>query len=141
MERRMSLYINRRSFMTWFAAALLLASAVARIVVECVNGVPCAQPWITMVLPLAATVLYALIALVWGKEMFYKTAVPIWMIAAYYGFRFMGYGFGTLVNTLFWIALLFYAVIYTHITAGRGMKIFGCWCSTPALWLLLSICM
>ena len=66
MERRISLYVSRKHAMTWIAAAFLMLSAVVRIVLECINGVPCANIWSHMVLPVAGTVLYILIALLWG---------------------------------------------------------------------------
>jgi len=56
--------------------------------------------------------------------MFYKTAIPVWMIALYYGIRIQQYGFGTMVEVLCWIALVFFAVIYTDITSGRGRRVF-----------------
>jgi len=124
MERKISLYVSRKHAMTWIAAAFLMLSAVVRIVLECINGIPCVNVWSHMVLPVAATVLYILIALIWGKEMFYKAAIPMWMIALYYAFRITDYGFSNLVVVLFWACLLFFAIIYTDITAGRGSRLF-----------------
>ena len=124
MERKISLFVSRKHAMTWIAAAVLMLSAVARIVLECINGIPCVNVWAYQVLPVAATVLYILIALVWGKEMFYKAAIPVWMIAVYFAFCVTNFGFSKLVIMLFWACLLFYAIIYTDITAGRGSKLF-----------------
>ena len=124
MERRISLYVSKKNALTWIAAVLLLASAVLRITLECANGTPCPNAWGLVVLPVAATALYLMIALIWGKEMFYKTAIPVWMIALYYGVRIQQYGFGTMVEVLCWIALVFFAVIYTDITSGRGRRVF-----------------
>ncbi len=124
MERRISLYVSKKNALTWIAAVLLLASAVLRITLECANGTPCPNAWGLVVLPVAATALYLMIALIWGKEMFYKTAIAVWMIALYYGVRIQQYGFGTMVEVLCWIALVFFAVIYTDITSGRGRRVF-----------------
>ncbi len=124
MERRISLYVSKKNTLTWIAAICILASAVLRIVLECINGVPCENPWGLLVLPAAATVLYLMVALIWGKEMFYKTAIAIWLAAIYYGIRIGQYGYSTMVNVLCWIVLVFFAVIYTDITAGRGRRIF-----------------
>ena len=124
MERKISLYVSKKNPLTWVAAALLLASTVLRIIVD----VPSPNTWGLVVLPVAATVLYLLIALIWGKEMFYKTAIPVWMIAIYYGICLRQHGFGTMVEVLCWIALVFFAVIYTDITSGRGRHV---------LWLFL----
>jgi len=124
MERRISLYVSRKNALTWIAAVCLLVSAIVRIVVESIDGIPCANIWGLVVLPVAATALYLMIALIWGKEMFYKTAIPVWMIALYYGIRIQQYGFGTMVEVLCWIALVFFAVIYTDITSGRSRRVF-----------------
>ena len=123
MERKISLFVSRKHAMTWIAAAVLMLSAVARIVLECINGVPCANFWSHQVLPVAATALYILIALIWGKEMFYKTAIPVWMISIYYGIRLLEFGFATLTTVLCWAVLLFIAIWYTDITA-IGMTCF-----------------
>ena len=124
MERKISLFVSRKHAMTWIAAAVLMLSVVARIVLECINGIPCPNVWFYQVLPVAATVLYICIALIWGKEMFYKAAIPVWMIAVYYAICVTDYGFSKLVIMLFWACLLFYAIFYTDITAGRGSKLF-----------------
>ncbi len=120
MERRISLYVSKKNALTWIAALCLLASAVLRIIFD----TPSPNTWGLVVLPIAATALYLMIALIWGKEMFYKTAISIWMIAVYYGIRIGQYEFGTMVEVLCWIALVFFAVIYTDITSGRGRRIF-----------------
>ncbi len=124
MERKLSLYVSRKNAMTWIAAAVLMLSALSRIVLVCLDILPAGQPWSRLVLPIAATVLYILIALVWGKEMFYKSAIPIWLIALYYGLCITDYGFGKMVTALYWICLVFFAVIYTDITSGRGRRLF-----------------
>jgi len=124
MERRISLYVSKKNALTWIAAICILASAVMRIVLESIDGVPSPNIWGLVVLPVAATALYLMIALIWGKEMFYKTALAIWLIAVYYGIRIGQYGFGTMIELLSWIALIFFAALYTDITAGRGRRVF-----------------
>ena len=124
MERRISLYVSKKNALTWIAAVCLLASAVLRIVLESTNGIPCPNTWGLVVLPVAATALYLMIALIWGKEMFYKTAIAVWMIALYYGIRTQQYSFSTMVEVLCWIVLVFFAVVYTDITSGRGRRVF-----------------
>ncbi len=70
-------------------------------------------------MPVAAVLLYALIALLNGKEHFYRTAVPVWLLSAYYCFAFWTYGNDKLMNGLFVIAMLFIAVLYTQISCGK----------------------
>ena len=124
MERRLSLFVSRKNALTWIAALLALASAVCRIVFECIDAAPCENVWTHIVLPVAASILYILIALIWGKEMFYKTAIPVWMICIYYGIRVTEFGFATMNNVLFWAVLLFIAILYTDITSARGNRAF-----------------
>ena len=124
MERRLSLFVSRRNALTWIAAVLVFASAVCRIIFECINTAPCENVWTHIVLPAGAAFLYVLIALVWGKEMFYKTAIPFWMICLYYAIRVTEYGFAPLTNVLFWAVLLFIGIAYTDITATRGNRAF-----------------
>ena len=124
MERRLSLFVSRKNALTWIAAILALASAVCRIVFECIDAVPCENVWTHIVLPVAAAILYVLIALIWGKEMFYKTAISFWMICIYYGIRLTEFRFGTMTTVLFWAVLLFIAILYTDITSSRGNRAF-----------------
>ena len=115
MERRISLYVSKRNPLTWTAALCLLASAVLRIIID----VPSPNTWGLVVLPAAATVLYLMIALIWGKEMFYKTAIPVWMAALYSGIWINQNVSNRMIVWLFWIALIFFSSLYTDITAGH----------------------
>ena len=124
MERRMSLFVSKKNAFTWISAVLMLISAVLRIVLHSAMPGFAAHPWTHLALPVAATALYILIALIWGKEMFYKTAIAVWMIVFHYAARVMDYHFGMMINVLFWIALLFFGVLYTDITAGHGKRVF-----------------
>ena len=105
--------------LTWLMALCMVCSAVARIVIPGVKGSgDSLYVWSQIVLPAAAAVLYALIALVNGKELFYKTAIPVWMAALYSGIWVSENVQDGLVTWLFWIALVFYAFFYTEITTG-----------------------
>ena len=120
MEKKTHFYVSRKSLLTWLMALCMVCSAVARIVIACVKGTgDTLEVWSQIVLPVTATVLYVLITLINGKELFYKTAIPVWMYAVYYCFVFAGFGFDKLVMVLYIICLLFMAVIYTQITGGR----------------------
>jgi len=125
MEKRNALYISRKSGATWLMTLFLVGSAVARIVFPGEKG---AQDslfvWSQIVLPSAACLMYVLITLLDGQERFYKTAIPVWMISVYFYFAICNYGFGRLVNFLFAVCLLFFAIIYTWITSGRSATLF-----------------
>ena len=97
----------------------MICSAVARVLFIGVKG---ADMWSQIFLPIVAALLYSLICLLNGKEKFYKTAIPVWMICIYYAFFFFEHNFGTydtLLGSLFAIALLFVGVLYTQITCGK----------------------
>ena len=125
MKNRTHFYVSRKNVLTWLMALCMVASAVARIAFPGVKGT--GEPlnvWSQIVLPIAATTLYALIALLNGDELFYKTAIPVWMMAIYSGLWISENVEGTMMVWLFWIALVFFASLYTDITAGhRGPMI------------------
>jgi len=133
MKNTTRFYVSSKNLLTWLMALCMVCSAVARIVFVGMKGTDCTVPvWSQIVLPIAAALLFALIGLLFGKEQFYKTAIPVWMICIYYFFLFAGFGFGawnTLVVALFGIALLFVAVLYTQITCGK----------VPYTWLLIPL--
>lgn len=98
----------------------IVCSAVARIVLACVKGAGVTVPvWSQIILPVAASCLYALIVLADGKERYYKTAVPIWLLVFYYFFAISGYGFSKLVLVLFAVAFACVAFFYGQIVSGR----------------------
>lgn len=80
--------------------------------------------WSQIVLPVVACLLYVFITLRSGDERFYKTAVPMWMIAAYFVCLIPNYAFTRMVIALYWIAILFFAVMYTQITASWGGRVY-----------------
>ena len=122
MEKRNHLYVSRKNLLTWLRAVCMVGSAVARIALPGVKGTGEAQNvWSQIVLPVAATLLYALIVLLDGKERFYKTAIPIWMLGLYFGISVTRYPFQSIqwmVVGLYWVAVLFFCVLYTQITSG-----------------------
>ena len=106
--------------LTWLMALCMAASAVARIVFPGVKGIgEDYNMWIQIILPITATTLYALIALLSGDEFFYRTAVPVWIMAIYSGLWISDHVESTMMVWLFWIALVFFATLYTDITAGH----------------------
>ena len=122
MEKRNHLYVNRKNGLTWLMAVCMVGSAVARIALSGVKGTGEPQNvWSQILLPVAATLLYALIVLLDGKERFYKTAIPIWMLGLYFGISVTHYPFQSIqwiVVGLYWVAILFFCVLYTQITSG-----------------------
>ena len=121
MEKRIHLYVSRKNVLTWLMALCLVGSAVARIVVPQMKGVwESLEVWRQIVLPVAATLLYVLIALINGKEMFYKTAIPGWMMGLYFALQPHAIiGDNPFVLGMFYTCILFYCALYTAITCGR----------------------
>lgn len=120
MKNRIHLYVSRGNWLTWLMALCMAASAVTRIVFPVEKGYGETQEvWSQILLPMAAAVLYALIALLRGEELFYKTAIPVWMMSLYAGLRIQGSVDSPLLVWLLWICLIFFAYLYTDITAGR----------------------
>ena len=131
MKNRIHLYVSRKNGLTWLMALCMLASAVARIVFPGVKGTEeTLNVWSQIVLPITATTLYALIALFDGDENFYKTAIPVWMIAIFSGMWIASNVESRMMVWLFWIALAFFAYLYTDITSGRHQHF---------VWLLLPV--
>ena len=119
MERKPHFYVSPKNVLTWLMVLCMACSAVARILDVGGKG---PDLWSQIVLPVAACLLYVLITVLFGKENFYKTAIPMWMICFYYFTIFRDFNFihyRLLLVSLYAIVLLFMAVLYTQITAGK----------------------
>ncbi len=121
MEKRKHLYVSRKNALTWLMALCLVGSAVARIVFAGLKGSgESLEVWSQIVLPVAATLLYVLIVLISGKEMFYKTAIPVWMLGLYYAIiPHSIIGGHKIVLGMYYTCIVFYCILYTAITCGR----------------------
>ena len=121
MEKRIHLYVSRKNALTWLMALCLVGSAVARIVFPGLKGSGDAlQVWSQIVLPVAATLLYVLIALLSGKEMFYKTAIPVWMLGLYFALRPNPLiGNNPFSQWMFYTCIASFCILYTVLSCGR----------------------
>ena len=133
MKNATRYFVSRKNVLTWLMVLCMVGSAVTRIVFNGMKGPENTVPmWSQIVLPIAAALLFALVTVISGKEHFYKTAIPVWMIGIYYYFVFAGIGFGAwnaMITTLYAIALLFISIMYTQITSGK----------VPQSWLLIPL--
>ena len=120
MEKRIHLNVSRKNALTWLMALCLVGSAVARIVIACLKGSgEELEVWSQIVLPVAATLLYVLIALINGKELFYKTAIPVWLMGIYYAIvPHTVIGHNPFLLGMYYTCILFYCAVYTAITCG-----------------------
>jgi len=134
MKNRTSFFVSRKNLLTWMMVLCMVCSAVTRIVFIGMKGAGAAvNVWSQIVLPIAAALLYALITLTDGKEHFYKTAIPVWMICIYYYFVFAGFSFGgfqTMIVALYAIAMLFIGILYTQVSGGKTKHV---WTLLPAV--------
>ena len=121
MEKRVHIYVSRKNVLTWLMALCLVGSAVTHIVITGVKGIGFSQDvWSQIVLPAAATLLFVLITLISGKEMFYKTAIPVWLMGLYFAIRphaFMGSN--PFIMGMYYTCIIFFCLLYTAITAGK----------------------
>ena len=63
MKKRIHLYVSRKNVLTWLMALCMVASAVARIAFSGLKGSgESVNVWSQILLPITATMLYALIA-------------------------------------------------------------------------------
>ena len=128
MEKRVHLYVSRKNVLTWLMALCMIGSAVARLVIFGEKGT---EVWSQIVLPIAAALLYVFIVFTRGDEMFYKTAIPAWMMAIYSGFWVSSNVESLAIEWLFWIAAAFFALIFTEIISGRWAR--GIWLQLPVV--------
>ncbi len=120
MKNRTHLYVSRKNVLTWLMALCMVASAVTRMCFAGLKGAgESLSVWSQLVLPITATTLFALIALLDGEEHFYRTAIPVWLAAVYCGIWIRDTVGGRLLVVLFWIALVFFASSYTDIVSGH----------------------
>ena len=117
MEKRIHLYVSRKHVLTWLMALCLVGSAVARVIVF--SGVEGVGVWSQIVLPVTATLLYVAIVLINGQEMFYKTAVPVWLLGICYALQpnpvLSGH---PLITIMLYTSIIAFCALYTAITSG-----------------------
>ena len=115
------MYVSRKNVLTWLMALCLVGSAVARIAIPCMKGTwDSLQVWSQIVLPVAATLLYVAIILLRGDEMFYKTAIPVFMMGLYYAIvPHHIIGSNPFILGMYYTCIFFYCIAYTAITSGK----------------------
>lgn len=115
METRIHLYTSRKNPWTWLMCLCMLASVVTRVLNYSGVGF-----WSYLMLPALAAVLYALITVTAGQEMFYKTALPVWLMGLALGMQFYSVMHERLLLfAMTCICILFFCSVYTSITSGR----------------------
>lgn len=119
-------------------AVCLAGSAISRIVLYGIHDMPIyTSLWLQMGLPVAATVLYALITLCNGREQFYKTAIPVWLFVLFSAVWVMHNLQGRMLIALSWLALICFGLIYTDITSGA--RLHRAWLLFPVMLFPLAV--
>lgn len=118
MEKRKHLYVEKKHPAVWLAGLLLLASAVIRIAVF--SGMDDVGVWRQIVWPVFAAVLFALIMILAGKEMLYKTALPVWIMGVCTAWQAIAVAEGqALICSVFCVCVLLFCIVYTLVISGR----------------------
>ena len=125
MEKRVSYYVSRKSLLVWLSAWIMTASAVLRIAYSCGKGADASTVWFQIVLPVAACLIFVLIVLLSGQERFYRTAIPAFMLAIYYGVRVSAAVQAVSLRFVFWVAYLAIAGFYAMTVSGRVRNNWG----------------
>jgi len=134
MERRNNYYVSRKNALTWISAALMLASAMARIAVYWGRGpVSAAVMWFQILLPVAASILFVLNILLDGERHFYRTAVPIWIFALCFAQLATVLFVSKRIIFLLWVLYLTLSIFYTRVADGRTKHFWLFWFVSGAL--------
>ena len=134
MKNRVAYYVSRRNVLVWLAALALCASAALRIANVCGKGADARTVWLLVVLPAAGCALYALNMLCNGKERFYRSAIPVFLLAVYYGLKISLSAMPAWLTFVFWVAYLAIAAFYAVTVSGYVRS------TVPLLLLLLAAC-
>lgn len=138
MKKRIHFYVNANNAFAILMSLCMAASALTRIVFIGMKGTGfTGSVWSQIVLPIAATTLYALIVLLSGREFFFKTAVPVWLMAGYSAIWVYGNTPSRVMVLLVWAALAFAAFLYTELVSGERFRM--TWMLLPVILIALVI--
>ena len=102
MKKRVAYYVSQKNPLIWLAALVMLASAALRIANVCGKGADAKTVWFFVVLPVVGCVFYVLNILCNGSDRFYRSSVPVILLAIYYGIKI------TLVSPYLWLTFMFW---------------------------------
>ena len=128
MDTKTTYYVSRKNALTWIAAALMLCSIFARIAYFRGKGADASTLWLQIVLPVFAAALYILQILTDGKEHFYKTATPVFLLAVYLGIHVLGLEMRLRYVLLHWLLYLAAYIFYRVVASGRYARLRGLLC-------------
>lgn len=119
MKNRLHFYVDGKNGWIYLMAVCMVLSSVSRIWLVGIRGIGCCgNAWWQIVLPVAAALLYAFIGCFNGKEFFFKTAIPAWMMAAYSALWVNAMVANRVMTIFIWAALMLCALLYTELVSG-----------------------
>ena len=127
MEKRANYYVSTKDVLIWLATLLFVCSAGFRIAYFCQKGADTTTVWFQIVLPVIATLLYAAILLFDGREHFYRTAFPLFLIVIYLAQHTLASGMHKQFVLVHWIVYLALWVLYRQVTAGYYRRVALLW--------------
>jgi len=134
MEKRISLYVNKKHPAVWLTSLLLITSVIVRIVVYSNAG--SIGAWKYIVWPSAAVILFILMLFLAGKNMLYKSAIPVWLLGFCKAWQLSDVLNHSLLEfALVCICIFFFCMSYTSIISGRHKP----WLLLPVYLLLLGV--
>ena len=133
MSKRVSYYVSRKSWLAWLAALLLIGSVIARIAFFREKGADCLTVWLRIVLPAFAAILFCLRMLLDGQEHFYKTARPVFLMAAYFGICAVCSPMRLRYALMYCVLLLVGWLLYRLVAGGRHPRLHF------AMWAVLAV--
>ncbi len=119
MEKRVNYFIRRSNPLVWLSAALMIGSAVARILAYRLYGMPNKVLFVTQI-PLAifSMFLFVLLVFLCGPTRIYRTAIPVVLGCISFAFRATTFMLWHLL--LCWLLYLVVAVVFTRTVSGRS---------------------
>ena len=120
MKNRISYYVSKKNPLVWLAALAMICSAVVRIAFFCGKGADTQTVWLQIALPVFAALVYTLILLTGAKEHIYRTAVPVFLFAVYFGVSISMTQMWLRYVLLCWIAYMAFFVVYAVIISGKS---------------------
>lgn len=120
MKNKTTIFVSKKNLLTWLMVLCMIGSVVTRVLFVGGKGT---DLWSQIILPIAAAVLYASITIFDGKERFYKTAIPVFLMMLYFFFVFKAVDFkpyDIMITSLYALILLAISIFYKQLTAEKS---------------------
>ena len=122
MEKRIPYYVSRKNVFTWLAVITIAVSVIFRFIYYWGTGESKAQTWWLIILPLIACILLIIELLMYGKEHFYRTCIPVWMFCVYYALKIVYTNYSLRWVFLYFVGFFAIGYVYAHTVMGKEKK-------------------